>query len=291
MKTILENEYLRCTVLHKGAELCSLVDKSTNIEHIWKGDPAVWGRHAPVLFPIVGQVKNNEYTYQGNTYHLTQHGFARDKTFEVVESTPNKVSLAITSDESTKAVFPFEFKLILTYILTDKRVDTHYEVINTGSEKMWFSIGGHPGITCPFEEGEGFNEYYIEFEHEETCDRLLFANGLLTGKSEPYLQNNKSIDLSHAIFDNDALIFEGLKSSYCTLKSSHQQTRLRFHFPEFPMLAFWTKPNTLAPYLCIEPWFGVADSVAGDTSFDQKKGIQQLEPEKNFNCCYGIELL
>lgn len=289
-KFFLENDTLIVGIKQLGAELCSLIDKRTNTEHVWQGDPTVWERHAPVLFPIVGKVENDTYTIDGKSYKSGQHGFARNRDFVVESQTDSSITFLLASDSLSLEQYPYHFALRITYSLEADKLHVAYQVVNKDNQGIWFSIGAHPGFVCPFSQIEQFSDYYLEFEKPETSQRLLFGNGLLTGEKQPYLANTKQINLTHSLFDGDAIILEGLVSSWVDLKSKHSKRALRFTFKGFPLLAFWTKPKLNAPYLCIEPWYGVADTAGEGKEYKQKAYIQQLEQGGEFNSLYTVQL-
>jgi galactose mutarotase-like enzyme len=287
----LENDLLKVSFKQLGAELCSLYHKQTNTEHVWQADPKVWSRHAPILFPIVGQVENNTYRIGDQAYKLSQHGFARDRQFEVENQTPNSIVFLLKSDEESLKVYPYQFELRVVYTLTQHKLTIGYEVKNTDQQTIWFSIGAHPGFECPFAAGESFSEYLLEFDKTETVERMLFADGLLNGKKAPFLNNESKIELSHELFDGDAIILSNLKSTFVDLKNKSSKNALRFHFEGFPLLAFWTKPGAKADYLCIEPWFGVADTKGDNKDYREKAFIEKLELGGVFDCEYALEIV
>lgn len=286
----LENEFLKASFKLVGAELCSLIDKKSGLEHVWQANKEVWGRHAPILFPIVGQVENNQYRIGDQTYTLSQHGFARDFLFEIKEQGATKVVFSLQSDEDSLKLYPYQFELLVSYSLEAKQLKIQYEVINTDRQTIYFSIGAHPGFVCPFSTEERFDDYELKFERKETAKRLLFAKGLLSGEKSDYLQNEDTIPLSRSLFENDAIIFEALTSNWVDLKSKKSKRTLRFHFEGFPLLAFWTKPGGKAPFLCIEPWFGIADVRGANKDYREKDFIEKLDLGKKFNCTYTVEL-
>ena len=285
----LENNWLKASFKTLGAELCSLIEKSANTEHIWQADPAVWNRHAPVLFPIVGQVENSTYSVSGIEYKMSQHGFARDKEFTVELQTADSIIFMIESNAEILKVYPYKFRLFITYTLNLNKLEINYKVVNTDSQKIFFSIGAHPGFVCPFTADESFSDYVLEFQKRETASRLLFSAGLLNGeKHEEYLKDSASIPLSYELFQNDAIILEGLKSDYVDLKSRKTGRSMRFNFKGFPLLAFWTKPGVNASFLCIEPWYGVADAKGANKDFTEKAFIESLEIGEHFESLYSL---
>jgi len=286
----LENNFLKASFKSLGAELCSLVNIKNNTEHIWQANPKVWARHAPILFPIVGQVEKNTYRIDEREFTLSQHGFARDRQFDVENQTNDSITFLLKSDLESLKVYPFQFELRIVYTLEKKKLNIKYEVLNTDQQTIWFSIGAHPGFICPFSDGEAFSDYELVFEKAETAEKMLFSEGLLNGLTTPFLQNDKIISLNYKLFEDDAIILEKLKSAYVDLMHRSNGNTLRFHFKGFPLLAFWTKPGANADFLCIEPWFGLADVKGANKDFRERPFMEKLEMGKKFECEYGIEL-
>lgn len=284
----LSNEKLAVTVKPKGAELCGLRD-ANGVEYMWQADPEVWGRHAPVLFPIVGKLPKNQYRHDDRTYTLSQHGFARDKEFELVQQSADELIYRLVQDEETLACYPFAFTLDTEYKLAGNRLEITHRVSNPSDEKLLFSIGAHPGFSCAWSEGDALEDYYLEFEKNETLNRDQVVDGLLASSNEPFLENERMIPLTADLFDEDALVFHGAASDSLTLCCRNATQRLRVSFPGFPDLGIWAKPG--APFVCIEPWYGFAAPVWWDDVLRHKPGIISLEPRRTFNCTYAIVIL
>lgn len=284
----LENEYLRVSLKPEGAELTSIFDKTHGIERLWQGDPAVWNRHAPILFPIVGRLIGNSYRYRGKSYTLTQHGFARDCTFHVKRATASTISFELRDSETTRENYPFAFVLQVDYTLREHEIRVACTVTNPGPDFLHFSIGGHPGFACPLLPGESFSDYYIEFEKAETCTRW-YANGdgLIARSEENYLQDTAVIPYTLDRFGEDALIFKQLDSTQVSIKSFKNPRAVTLDFEGWPYLGIWSKPGG-APFICLEPWFGIADHVGHDGELVHKEGIMRLEAGLNFCCEYGL---
>lgn len=287
----IENEFLKASFKPLGAELCSLVEKETGTEHVWQANKEVWGRHAPILFPIVGQVENNQYHIGSKIYSLSQHGFARDFPFEITEHVPDKVVFLLKSNEASLKLYPYRFELEIRYSLKTSLLKIEYEVKNIDNQVIYFSIGAHPGFVCPFMADEKFDDYTLRFERKESAQRLLFEKGLRTGEKVGYLHGEDTIPISHSLFAKDAIILENLSSKWVDLKNRKGNKVLRFHFEGFPLLAFWTHTEKNAPYLCIEPWFGVADVRGANKDYREKDFIEKLDLDEKFSCTYGVELL
>ena len=292
-KIELKNEFLSVRINFKGAELSSIYNKKEKIEHIWQADPTVWARHAPILFPIVGKVKGGKYKVDGVEYSLGQHGFARDRIFELEEITKTKAVFKLESDDDSLKIYPFKFNLFVKYTLVGAKLDICYEVVNTDTKEILFGIGAHPGFTVPFNSDSEFEDYYLEFEKNETVDRLLLSNnGLLSGEVlEKFLDNTNRIPLKYSTFSKDALVFENLKSSYVSIKSNKTDVSLKMGIADFPLLGIWTMPGKKAPYICIEPWYGVADSESSTGNFADKKAINKLAVNDNFEMNFYVEIV
>ncbi|MDN5342001.1 MAG: hypothetical protein PWP28_876 [Oceanotoga sp.] len=289
LKTI-SNENLKIVVDSSGAQLIS-IKNSSNIEFLWTADKKYWGRHAPILFPIVGKVKNNEYTVNGRVFELGQHGFARDLEFDLKESSTSKLTYSLKYDENTLKKYPYKFELIITYEIIEDSLFINYEVINLDDKRIYFSIGAHPGFKCPILENESFEDYYLEFENNETINRecLNTELGLFSRKSIPYLKNEKIIKLNHELFNEDALIFKNLKSSKISLRNNKNEYSLTVDFKGFPFLGIWSQKGE-SPFICIEPWYGHADFEDFDGDFSDKEDSLYLDINKKFNCTYSIKL-
>ncbi|MCR5888695.1 aldose 1-epimerase family protein [Hymenobacter sp. J193] len=287
---VLENELARATVQPLGAELSSFLRKDLdNLEYIWPADPAVWARHAPVLFPIVGRLQQDQYQHAGRTYSLPQHGFARDQPFALVRHTPAELVLELRDNEQTRAAFPFAFRLRISYRLAGPMLTVGWEVENSGAEELPFSIGAHPAFRCPLLPGEAFEDYAFEFDEPVTLHRYLLQNGLLTGETELVLDQETELPLSYALFENDALVLKDVHFNHLTLRSRRSGRAVRVRFDGFPYLGLWTKAPG-APFVCIEPWQGVASSVTDSGALIDKEGIRILGPGQEYATSYSITI-
>ena len=287
MPITLESSDLLVQIAPKGAELTSILSKSDDTQYLWQADPAVWGRHAPILFPVVGRLKENQYTYGGKTYSLNQHGFARDQEFEIRRQGEGSVWLDAHANPDTLPKYPFYYRLGIGYELTGSTIHVTYEVSNLGDKVMPFSIGAHPGFCCPLVPGDELTDYVVEFDQVETADtHLLDEKGLFDGRTRPCLQNSNRIPITPDLFNDDALVFHHLNSSTARLLSLKSGRYVEMSIEGYPYLGIWAQPG--APYVCIEPWHGLAD--LSDTSGDifEKKGIRTVEPNKHFSCSYTI---
>lgn len=290
MEHLLENKQLRIRVKEKGAELCSLQHKENGQEYLWQADPAVWARHAPVLFPIVGRLKDNSYQYEGKTYIMGQHGFARDLRWELEASTSGQLVFLLKETPKSLQHYPFLFELRTIYSLERDALLVAYEVRNTNEGEMPFSIGAHPGIRCPLQKGEAYEDYYLQFEKEESLNRQLLTDGLRNGNTSPVpLQNGRKLPLNTSLFMSDAIVLEGVASSRLDLRSYNHPHGLRFTMEGFPYLGIWTKPGN-REFICLEPWHGVASRQEEPLDIRQKEGIRLLPAGEKFRCQFGVTL-
>lgn len=288
MKISIENETLLVESKAAGAELTSIKLKSDGTEYLWQANPKHWNRHAPLLFPIVGAVPNNRYTYAGRQYNMKNHGFARDSEFETKHESDSRVIYRLSANTDTLAAYPFQFTLEVEYKLEGSAVAVSWRVINEGDREMPFSIGAHPAFNCPLVPGELFIDYYLEFSENEKLDRQFVnpANLVIAGRTEHFLQNEKIKPLEESMFNDGAFILDRLKSSSVALKGRKTGKSVTVSFPGFPQLGIWAPPG--APFVCIEPWFGIAESTDFTGDFTQKKGILKLQPAEVFEKQYKI---
>lgn len=283
MDITITNGILTATINPKGAELNSLKN-STGTEYIWEGKPEIWGKHSPVLFPIVGTLKNNSYLYNGQVYAMTRHGFARDNVFSVLSQTEDSVVFSLSSNDDTKRVYPFDFELQLTYSFNNDALVLHYTVMNKDGKAMPFSIGAHPALALP----GNFNDYSLVFEKEEALVSTQLENDLISNKDVPLPAEKNVLPLSYNLFDNDALIFKALQSKSVTIARSGQPY-IQVGFADFPHLGIWTKKD--APFLCIEPWQGYSDSPNTRGNIIEKEGIVSLNPSEIYNAQFNVRIL
>lgn len=288
MKEKIENEYISVGISHAGAELNSVFHKLQQKEYLWQGSDAWWPRKAPVLFPVVGKLNNNSFSLNGKSFSLPQHGFARDETFSVLEQKSDMILFILRSDEQSLTRYPFPFELLIRYELNARTLNVTYEVRNTGTETMYFSIGAHPGFNCPLNADERFSDYYLEFEKEETLERHLLTEGTFNGATERVMSNAKILPLDEELFRKDAIVFKNMKSERICLKSKRSDYSLEFAFKDFPYFGIWTKPG--APFICLEPWCGIADNMNFKGGLKDKEGIVSLAPATDFIRSWSVKI-
>jgi len=274
----IENQQLRISIHPKGAELQSIFHKGSQTEYMWSGDPAFWGKFSPMLFPMVGTLKGNTYQYEGHSYSLSRHGFAREREFALETQTPDSLSFLLKSDAGTKANYPFDFELRVIYRLAASGFTTTYRVTNPAAAgPLYFSVGGHPAFRVPLVPGTEYNDYYLEFDQPENAPRWpISKDGLIEKTPQPLLNNSRTIALTKELFAKDALVLKHPASSGIALRSKKTERGLKMDFPGFPFLGIWAAPN--ADFVCLEPWCGIADSVDSNQQWTEKEGIERLEP-------------
>lgn len=285
----IENELLSIAIKEKGAELDSIKLKKDDTEYLWQGDKKIWGRNAPVLFPIVGKLKDNKCEIAGKSYEMSQHGFARDMGFKLTDRKGSSAEFTLEYNEDTLKKYPFKFQLKVKYEIEDNGVKVNYTVINKDDKEMLFSIGAHPGFVCPLLKGENLDDYYLEFEKEESLDTYVLDNGLIGDGTYEFINNKNIIPLSKELFKNDAIILENFKSNSIAIKSSKNDKSVEVKFAGFPYVGIWSKADE-GDFVCIEPWYGIADSVYSNGKLEDKKGIMKLMQEESFQCSFEIEI-
>lgn len=289
MQIRLERDGRTALVETLGGELVSYRD-GDGVEYIWCGDEAYWNGRNPLLFPIVGAAKDKDLLVDGQRYPMAQHGFARRREFQCVEQGPDWCALELADDEESRAQYPFSFRLRVRQELTEEGFATTVSVANTGERELPFCVGAHTAFNCPLRPGERFEDYALVFDERETAPTLLVEDpGYLSGKAEPWLEDTDTLPLDHAIFDRlDTLIFEGLRSHGVSLVHRETGRGLRVDYTGFPMVAFWTKPDTDAPFLCIEPWHGCAHTVGESGALSDKRHCIRLAPGETRSLGYKV---
>ncbi len=285
----IEHRSLKILIHPKGAELQSIFRKEFGLEYLWGGDPAIWGKHSPLLFPIVGTLKQDRYIYRDKEYSLSRHGFARDSVFEVEQQQADSILFLLRSSPDTLSKFPFDFELRVLYQLLPQGLKTTYRVTNPAKDDLYFSIGGHPAFNLPLAPGTAYGDYYLEFDKKETLARWpISSDGLIEKDPVPLLHDSRRLPLSKDLFARDALVFKHPTSSAVALRSDKTEHGLRMEFDGFPYLGIWAAKN--ADFVCIEPWCGIADSVDADQQYIDKEGIQRLAPGGLFERAWILDL-
>ncbi len=282
MNITISNHQIKATINTLGAELIQL--EKDNQNYIWTVDETYWNKTSPILFPIVGRLKNDSYSIEDKNYELPRHGFARNFEFEIEHKTENAVVLLFTENQETLKLYPFQFELRLKYEIIENNLKISYSVLNKSQETMPFSIGAHPAFAI-----DGlFSDYTLDFNQSEDFISHELVKEQFNNSSRKIPSENGKINLDYSLFEKDALVFKHLKSDTLTLLKKNQPY-LSVKFKDFPYLGIWTKPN--APFLCIEPWCGLADNVNHNGNIYEKEGIQLLDNNAKFQREINIVIL
>ena len=278
----LQNGILKITVAERGAELKSITALADGTEYLFDSDPTWWKYSAPVLFPIVGKVNGGTYRVDGKEYNLPQHGFARTSDFWLVDATADTLTFALESNAATLKVYPYKFRLEISFELIGKEVKVLWKVANVDDKEIYFSIGAHPALSCPLAFGEKFEDCYLKFNRAEKSARLpLTANGALSHDRIPTLDGTE-LNLNYDLFKGDALVIDDLKSDEVTVCSRKSSKSITVRAKGFPYWGFWTPAQGGAPFICIEPWHGHADYEDFNGELKDKEGIIKLAVDETF---------
>lgn len=285
----LKNNYLTVQINPLGAELTSVQDNESHLEYMWTADKAYWGRHAPFLFPIVGRLQDNHYRVNGQTYELTQHGFARDREFTVAHQTDTTLTLVLSDDAATHERYPFAFRLAITYTLNDHELRVAAQITNTGEATMPFAFGAHPGFNLPLGGAlADFNDYNVRVAPKGVYERVPLVGPYSDTQHPVPLDLTKPLVLDHALFDHDAQV----------LTLNNRETTVMISTPnddhgitltlKAPYLGIWSPYPKRAPFVCLEPWWGLADDVHATGDLETKVAIQHLQPAQQFDAGFQI---
>lgn len=293
-KQYIENEVLKVEVAESGAELSSVFDKENQLERVWSADPSVWNRHAPVLFPFVGKVKDKEYTYQGVTYEMTtQHGFARDSVFVCVEKNDTSVTYALVSTEETKKIYPFDFAFKVTHKLdaeNPRLLHIIWDVENKGDGDMYFKVGGHPGFMVPVDVAGNGTETYLEFPGKDKLTLTLL--NLQTAYATPWNTQELALEdgfckVYKELFDIDTLVMDNNQLEVSRICKADKTPYVTMVSKGFTSFGVWTKD--IKKFICLEPWVGRTDNENAPAELTEKDGIQMLEAGKSGRWEYTVE--
>lgn len=279
----LKNEFLTASFNQVGAELKSLVCGET--EYIWEGKSEVWAGSCPILFPICSGLKEDRYTLNGKEYTLQKHGYARFATFEIENKTDSSVVFLHKSDIDTKKCFPFDYELRIIYTLIEKTLKIDYSVKNLTDSTMYFSIGSHEGYYTP----EGIEDYDVIFPQNETLNAYVLYGNLLSNQQLPIIKDSNVLPLYDKYFTIDALVFKDLKSKSATLRNRKTGKAVRVDFPDDKYFLLWHKPNS--PYICLEPWSGISDTVGSSYDITEKEGIIPLLSKAEYNHTHSVTII
>ncbi|MBH5373329.1 aldose 1-epimerase family protein [Bradyrhizobium glycinis] len=287
---VLRSGLLTAAIKAHGAELCSLRD-GNGTEFVWQAGPE-WPRHAPLLFPIVGRLANDELRHQGKTYRMTQHGFARDSRFVWAERGESRCTLVLDDNETTRALYPFPFRLTAAYAIDESGLDLTLTIANTGKETLPASLGGHPAFNWPLRPGAAKESYALTFARAESSPVRRLERGLLRPAAEPSPVKGNSLSLSDSLFVDDAIIFDRIESDsvrYAAAGGASTGPWLKMSWRGFRELGVWSKPSG-APFLCIEPWRGYASPAGFQGEFSDKPGLMHIAAGAEEQLSFRIEV-
>lgn len=277
----IQNKYLKICVVQFGAVLTSIQSKISGHEFLWQGDPSVWNGQSPILFPIIGKLLDDKCRIDGKEYEIIRHGLARHRNFTCISERENELVFLQKNDDETKKAYPYNYELYITFTIDKNSLTVTHTVKNPNAKTMYFSLGAHPAFNCA--RGDK-----LVFEKRETLvSERIDHDSVITGETDLILENSDTLLLTEHLFDKDALIFEGVQSDFVTLHCEQAKTEMRFTFGGVPFLAIWAKPA--APFVCIEPWYGVNDSYEKKADFSEKRGIVSLPAGETFAFSWTAE--
>lgn len=276
-----ENENYILGVKEMGAELTSLKSKKTGFEFIWDGNTDIWYGQSPVLFPIIGRLLDDKYRLNGEEYEMPKHGIVRKKPFKLINKTDDSLTFSQTDDEESRKMYPYSFDLQVKFLLTDNGLSVTHTVINNDEKVMYYSFGAHPAFNCKIGD-------YLEFEKDaKLLTERIDHESILIEEKFPVNITNKKLYLTKDLFCDDALILSGYDSKYISLKSNDHNRVVKFNF-DSPLLGIWAKPG--APYVCIEPWWGVNDNYDKKPDLSEKRAIMALNAKGSTAFNWNIEI-
>jgi galactose mutarotase-like enzyme len=283
----IQNNLFSVKINSFGAELCSVLSKNSSIEYIWQGDKSVWARHAPNLFPIVGKLKDGQFKYQSQSYQLPQHGFARDNEFTCIEQTADHLLFELVDSNETLIHYPFHFRFLISYKLEDNILKTGYSVSNADSKDLYFSVGAHPAFNCPLETWETFADYKLIFPWKDKLSVHTLNEGLITSHTKNVELQDHQLHISKELFDHDALVFMNSQIDEVKLVSSKTDHGVSLTSKDWPYFGIWTKKGT-TQFVCLEPWYGIADHENANGDLEEKTGIIKLVSGQHFECSFDM---
>jgi galactose mutarotase-like enzyme len=292
MRHSIENHRLRISIDEVGAELVSLVNFDSGKEYMWQADPEVWGSHAPVLFPIIGMLKDGETEIDGKAYRIPKHGMVRrNDKLELFNHSEDRITFRMCWSEETLKSYPYKFDFRVSYRLRNEHVIVYHEVQNHGDEPMYFCLGGHPAFRVPLHDHQAYDAHFLRFEHDETAEsNTVTKAGTIRRATRPVpWENGNILPLAHDLFEEDALVLRNLNSPSVVLESRITGPILKVDYAGWTHLGIWAKPN--GDFVCIEPWMGLADYEDSDGQFINKEGIVMLAAGETYEMSYDIKIL
>ena len=287
----ISNRYLTLGVNDRGAEPWSILDDEKT-EYLWQGDSKYWQDRALNLFPYIGRMTGGQYLYKGKRYSMSIHGFAKDMDFSPEEHAPQEMRFVLKSSEDTLKIYPFEFAFSIRYSLEDRKIRICHRVENTGDKPMFFGVGGHPGFNVPLAKHLAFEDYSLSFEQASDTERAVFSEDcFFTGRFEPFaLREGGRLPLLHDLFDDDAIVLKNMGNTVL-LSAETGKKGIRVSWPDDSFLGIWHKPESDAPYVCIEPWSSLPSRKGIVEDIEKQKDLICLEPGSVYETGFSIEIL
>lgn len=292
MRFKLQNEHLSLKVDSLGAEMMSLRRQENGREYMWSGDKTYWSGVSPLLFPFIGSLKEGKYRYQGRSYSIEKHGFARNMEFKPVVQEENKLILAISDNEDTYNCYPFSFRLEVTYMLEKDGVRVNWRVINRGDSTMYFSIGGHPAFACPVNEHgtrTGCGIRLLGAEERNSVDSLcVIPGGLLNGHTVPVKMEEGKVIVSDTLFQIDTILLEH-QITGAALCGQDGKEFVRVE-SDAPVWGIWSMEDNRAAYICLEPWFGLCDYANASGELESRPHTNRVDAGQTWEQGYRIRV-
>ncbi|RZK43573.1 MAG: aldose 1-epimerase family protein [Pedobacter sp.] len=286
MDFYIENEHLRASFVSKGAELQRITGIDSETEYLWSGDSAYWAKYSPILFPIIGALKENSYRFNGKDYSLPRHGFARDTDFEIESLSDQEIVFKLESTEETLKVYPFAFTLKVRYRLSGATVSCTYEVFNPAQDELLFSIGGHPAFAVPLNKQGVYTDYFLQFSDDSELTYHEIKDNLISDQTVTLSLPENKLMLEHQLFYEDALVIKSLKSKSISIMNTKTYNGINFKFHDFPYFGIWAAKD--ADFVCLEPWCGIADSTNHNQQLSEKEGIIILAPNAEWQRTWEV---
>ena len=285
----IENDFLTVQVSSLGAELMSIKGKSNGCEYLWQGDAKYWEGRAPIMFPICGRLYEGKYKYLGKEYTMPNHGIARSSEFSLKSASKDEITLSLVANEETKKCYPFDFTFNVTFTLSNNTLKINYNVVNNDTSELIFGVGGHPAFNVPINNQGSFDDYYVEFDNSCSALRVDFSPTCFCTKDDKiYTQGGtKRIDLSHGLFDDDAIFLYNVDKSI-TLKSDKFKGSIKLKYDRMKYVGLWHMPKTDAPYVCIEPWSSIPANDGVVDNLLTKEEMIHLPVGYSYNNMYSI---
>lgn len=283
----LHNDQLHVEISSKGAELQSII--ANGIERLWEGDPTVWGRKAPLLFPLIGRLRNQTYEYHSKPIEAPMHGFCRDRLFSVEQLSNSMIRFSTKADDSTRKVYPFDFELTITYALNENTLAKTHSVKNRGENDMPFEIGGHEAYATRLLPGETMADYYIQFENGTDSLKMFSMDegGILSLPKMTVPLEQDRLTQTPEQLSIDTIVLEHVPGSQVTLGATTNSYTTTVTFPDFPYLGIWTMAGQPDPrYICIEPWSALPDAYFSPRELSEKPGVRTLAPGEETHLTY-----